>query len=178
MSFLFSKLFVTAKGKEKSDMTKQQNKSRAPDLDKYITEEKRRDFVSYSVGAKMFDLCYWPFVRLAKEAGAAYCLRKTAVVDVKKLEEYLEECKQIEEESEEGVLMASRKNTSDMDELLARGKKYMRIEEAKDYFSVGKHTMEKWAKQSKAIYKINGVKLINIAKIEEFIEAFEVEEDD
>lgn len=44
---------------------------------------------------------------------------------------------------------------------------------AREYFSIGRHTMENWAKQAHAIYKINGVKLINIEKIERFIEAFE-----
>ena len=34
------------------------------------------------------------------------------------------------------------------------------------------------AKQAKAVYKINGVKLINIEKIERFIEAFEEEDDE
>lgn len=34
------------------------------------------------------------------------------------------------------------------------------------------------AKDAKAVYKINGVKLVNIEKIERFLEAFVVEEDD
>lgn len=69
--------------------------------------------------------------------------------------------------------MAKRNDIEQMDYLVRVGKKYMRIDEAKEYFSVGRHTIEKWAKQAKANYKINGVKLISIEKIEKFIEAFE-----
>lgn len=74
--------------------------------------------------------------------------------------------------------MVKRNEIDKMDNLVKSGKKYMRIDEAKDYFSVGKHTIEKWSKQAKAVYKINGVKLINIEKIERFIEAFEEEDDE
>ena len=74
--------------------------------------------------------------------------------------------------------MAKRTEIEQMDNLVRTGKKYMRIDEAKDYFSVGKHTVEKWAKQAKAVYKINGVKLVNIEKINRFIEAFEEVDDE
>ena len=53
---------------------------RAPDWDKYLNDENYHDFVTYAKGAKMYSLNYWTFVRLAKEAGASWPLRKTAVV--------------------------------------------------------------------------------------------------
>ena len=151
---------------------------RAPDWDKYLNDENYHDFVTYAKGAKMYSLNYWTFVRLAKEAGASWPLRKTAVVDLLVLDEYMENNKREADQAGKGILMASRKNIYDMNEAVRKGKKFMRIDEAKDFFSVGKHTVEKWAKDAKAVYKINGVKLVNIEKIERFLEAFVVEEDD
>lgn len=152
-------------------------KCRPPDLDKFIKPEWKHYYVSYAQGAKMYSLNYWPFVRLAKEAGASWALRKTAVVDLLILEAYMEAEKREDEKTSKGVIMAKRSEIEQMDNLVRSGKKYMRIDEAKEHFSVGKHTIEKWAKQAKAVYKINGVKLINIEKIERFIEAFEEVED-
>ena len=149
---------------------------RSPDWDKYLNVDSVHDFVSYAQGAKMYSLNYWTFVRLVKEAGANWTLRKTAVVDLKVLDEYLENNKREADKVGKGRIMASKKNVDDMNEAVRKGKKFMRIDEAKEYFSVGKHTMEKWARDAKAVYKINGIKLINIEKIERFLEAF-VEED-
>ena len=153
-------------------------KTRAPDLDRFIIPEYRRNFVTYAQGAKLYSLNYWTFVRLCKEAGASFPLRKTAIVDLLVLDAYMEETKREDEKTSKGVLMAKRTEIEQMDNLVRTGKKYMRIDEAKDYFSVGKHTVEKWAKQAKAVYKINGVKLVNIEKINRFIEAFEEVDDE
>ena len=64
---------------------------RPPDLEAYITEQKRHHYVTYGVGARAYSLNYWTFVRLAKEAGATWALRKTAVVDLKILDAYMDE---------------------------------------------------------------------------------------
>lgn len=61
-----------------------------PDLDKYL-EGRERHWVSYSEGARMYRIPYYSFVRLAREAEAHYCLRKTAIVDVDLVEKYLAE---------------------------------------------------------------------------------------
>ena len=61
-----------------------------PDLDKYL-EGRKRHLVNYSEGAKMYRIPYYSFVRLAREAEAHYCMRKTAIVDVDLIEKYLEE---------------------------------------------------------------------------------------
>ena len=61
-----------------------------PDLEKYL-EGRKRHLVNYSEGAKMYRIPYYSFVRLAREAEAHYCLRKTAVVDVDLIEKYLSE---------------------------------------------------------------------------------------
>ena len=42
-------------------------KRKTPDLEKYLEGKKRR-FVNYTQGAKIYKMSYWPFVRLAKKA--------------------------------------------------------------------------------------------------------------
>jgi hypothetical protein len=42
-------------------------KRKTPDLEKYLEGKKRR-FVNYTQGAKIYRMFYWPFVRLAKRA--------------------------------------------------------------------------------------------------------------
>lgn len=61
-----------------------------PNLDKYL-ENKGRKLVSYAEGAKIYGIPYYSFVRLAKEAGANYTLRKSTVIDVDLIERYLDE---------------------------------------------------------------------------------------
>ena len=39
-------------------------KRKTPDLEKYLEGKKRR-FVNYTQGAKIYRMSYWPFVRLA-----------------------------------------------------------------------------------------------------------------
>lgn len=64
-------------------------KTRAPDLDKYITPKNQHNFVNYGTGARMYSLNYWTFVRLCKEAGASFPLRRTALVDLTVLDAYI-----------------------------------------------------------------------------------------
>lgn len=42
-------------------------KRKTPDLEKYLEGKKRR-FVNYTQGAKIYRMPYWSFVRLAKRA--------------------------------------------------------------------------------------------------------------
>ena len=61
-----------------------------PDLEGYL-EERGRQLVTYTAGATMYHIPYYSFVRLAKEAGANLPLRRTTVIDVDIIEEYLKE---------------------------------------------------------------------------------------
>ena len=65
-------------------------KRKTPDLEKYLEGKKRR-FVNYTQGAKIYRTSYWPFVRLAKKAEANYPIRKTAIVDLNILDDFLED---------------------------------------------------------------------------------------
>ena len=159
-------------------MDKKKTQTRAPDLEKYLDEHNSHNFASYSQGARIYSLNYWTFVRLAKEAGAAWPLRKTAIVDLNNLDEYMEDAKRMAVVAGKGLIMAKRNEIENIRELVVgQGKKYVRYDEGAELFSVGVHTFQKWAKQANAVYKINGVVLVNIEKVERFVEAFEVQED-
>ncbi len=58
-------------------------------LDKYL-EGREHKYVTYEMGAIEYKLPYWTFVKVAKEAGATWALRKTAMVDLDIFEKYLE----------------------------------------------------------------------------------------
>ena len=61
-----------------------------PDLEGYL-EERGRHLVTYTEGARMYHIPYYSFVRLAKESKANLPLRRTTVVDVDIIEDYLKE---------------------------------------------------------------------------------------
>ena len=61
-----------------------------PDLDKYLTGRKRH-YVTYIDGARMYQLPYQAFVRLAKSAKANLRVKKTAIIDVDLIEQYLKD---------------------------------------------------------------------------------------
>lgn len=63
-------------------------KTRGPDLEKYLEGKKKR-YVTYVQGASIYQLSYYTFVRLAKEAGANIRSRRTVVVDLDIFEAYL-----------------------------------------------------------------------------------------
>ena len=68
-----------------------EKKSRGfPNLDKYLNERGRK-LVNYKEGAEIYGIPYYSFVRLAKEAGENYTLRKAAVIDIDVIEQYLDE---------------------------------------------------------------------------------------
>jgi len=65
-------------------------KNKGPDLEKYL-EGRGHRFVNYAQGAKLYHLPYWSFVRVAKEANSNYPIRKTCIVDLNVLDQFLEE---------------------------------------------------------------------------------------
>ena len=67
-----------------------------PDLEGYL-EERGRHLVTYTEGARMYHIPYYSFVRLAKEAKANLPLRRTTVVDVDIIEDYLKENRDVAE---------------------------------------------------------------------------------
>ena len=71
-----------------------------PDLEKYL-DGKGRKFVDYAQGAKLYNLPYWSFVRVAKEADANYPIRKTAIVDSDILENFLKDHPEVVKRLEE-----------------------------------------------------------------------------
>ena len=83
--------------KEEIEEAKRKEKIRAlqkgPDLDKYLGNGQRK-LVSYAEGARIYSLNYYTFVKLAKRAGANIRIKKNVVIDLNKIEEFLEQnCK-------------------------------------------------------------------------------------
>ena len=62
---------------------------RGPDLERFL-EGKKRTFVSYAQGARIYSMNYYAFVTLAKAAGANIRIKKNVVIDLDIIEEYLE----------------------------------------------------------------------------------------
>ena len=79
-----------------------------PDLEKYLDGKGRR-FVDYAQGAKLYNLPYWSFVRVAKEADANYPIRKTAIVDLDILENFLKDHPEVVKRLEETRRRANEK---------------------------------------------------------------------
>lgn len=83
--------------KEEIEEAKRKEKLRAlqkgPDLDKYLGNRQRK-LVSYAEGARIYSLNYYTFVKLAKRAGANIRIKKNVVIDLEKIEEFMEQnCK-------------------------------------------------------------------------------------
>lgn len=159
--------------------------SKAPpvDLEKYLVG-RNHNYMTYPQAARLYGLPYWLFVSEAKQAGATLALRKTAIVDTVAFEQYLEEkCAVTEDEDviyevEEHVMSRTRKEVKEMEELVkSRKKKYVRYEEGAELFSLGRHTFEQLAKDAGAVRKVKRCVLVNLEKVEEFIESFADEED-
>ena len=141
------------------------------DLDKYC-EGRSRNFVSYQDGARMYGMSYWGFVRLCQEIEANIPLRKTSIVDTEIVDAYIESLADENTENKEKIDMA-RKKYEDLEDLIKLGKKkYVRIAEGAELYSVGLHTFESWAKDAGATRKVKGVVLVNTEKIDRFIESF------
>lgn len=157
----------------------QDDKVRGPDLEKYL-EKREHNYITYAQGAKFYDLPYWTFVKLAKQAGASWALRKTAIVDTIILDRYLQESLKIaveQRKESERELMKKRKEIENLDGLIFDGhKKYVRWDEGAKLYSMGLHTFQKYAKDAGACYKIGNIVLVNTEIFEKFIEAFKVED--
>ena len=160
----------------------QKEKSPPVNLEKYL-EGKKHKYMSYEEASRMYGIPYWSFVSLAKEAKATWKLRKTAMVDIVVLDKYLEEhCVITEDEDvayerKKSVMGNRRKEVEDIDELVkAKKKKYVRYAEGAELFSMGVHTFREIAKDAGAVRRVKRCVLVNVEKVEEFIESFATEQ--
>ena len=157
-------------------------KSPPVNLDKYLVG-REKTYINYATGAKMYSMPYWTFVSVAKEAKATWALRKTAIVDMDKLDAYLDEHYLVADdrtksEKREVIKMPrARRTVENLEELVGeKKKKYVRYAEGAQLYSMGLHSFENLAKDAGAIRKVKGVVLVNIEKVDAFIESF-AEED-
>ena len=161
-------------------------KSRGPDHIREHIEKHgyKHNYVLYGAGAYYYDLPYWTFVHLAKDAGATVDLHRMAVADTLAIDKYLDENCLLEPEipcRKESVREMKKRNkdVEKIKRLVAEGsKRWVRYDEGAILYSVGIHTFQKLARDAKACYKVGGVTLIDTQKLDRFIEAFEMEDDD
>ena len=161
-------------------------KSRGPDHIREHVEKRgyKHNYMLYSKGAYYYDLPYWTFVHLAKNAGATVDLHRMAVADTFAIDRYLDENCLVEPEkpSRKESVREMKKRNKDVEKikrLVAEGsKRWVRYDEGAILYSVGIHTFQKLAKDARACYKVGGVTLIDTQKLDKFIEAFEMEDDD
>lgn len=59
-----------------------------PKLDKYIRNERR--YSTYREASRFYSIQYYTLVRLVKEANACWKIRKTVLVDLDKMDAYME----------------------------------------------------------------------------------------
>ncbi len=71
-----------------AEEAKKKNRFRGPDLDIYLEGREKR-YTTYALGARMYSLNYYSFVKLAKKAGANIQIKKNVIVDLDILEAYL-----------------------------------------------------------------------------------------
>lgn len=141
-----------------------EKKARGPDLDKYL-EGRLHRYTSYKEGARMYSMPYWTFVNFAKEAGATWALRRTAMVDLDILEQYMDEHCILKEESEDVDMPRDRKKIENLEELIKENKKkYVRYAEGAELYSMGLHSFQSLAKDAGAVRKVKGVVLVNTEK--------------
>ena len=121
---------------------------------------------------------------MAKEAKATWQLRKTAIVDTVIFDRYLEEHCLVKEddeviyETEEMDMPRARKEVKNIEELIkSKKKKYVRYAEGAELFSMGLHSFQSLAKDAGAVRKVKGCVLVNLEKVEQFVESFSEEED-
>ena len=62
---------------------------KGPDLEKYLVGRKKL-YVSYAEGARIYSMNYYTFVKLAKEAGANIRIKKNVVIDLAKVDAFME----------------------------------------------------------------------------------------
>lgn len=77
--------------------------------------------------------------------------------------------------------MAYKRNELNVEQLEAlvrgHGKKFVSLKEGANLYSLGLHSFREIAKDAKAIYKIKRRVLVNTEKVDEFLEAFAVDDD-
>ena len=61
------------------------------EVGKYITDKNRKRYMTYAKAAEFNSLPYYSLVRLAKRANACWKIRRTVIVDLDKVDHYLEE---------------------------------------------------------------------------------------
>ena len=157
-------------------------KSPPVNLDEYLEAGKKR-YLTYEDAARCYSMPYWTLVNLAKEAGATWALRKTAMVDIDKLDAYLDKNyavagnKNKSEKREVMKMPRTRKQIEDMEELVgSKKKKYVRYAEGAELYSMGLHSFQEIAKEAGAVRKVKRMVLVNTEKVDAFIESF-AEED-
>lgn len=74
-----------AKGK----INNEKKKFEPPNLDEFL-EGRKKTYVSYLQGAKLYSMQYYSFVKLVKAAKANKRLRKAVIVDLELLDAYME----------------------------------------------------------------------------------------
>ena len=156
-------------------------KSRGPDHIREHVEKRgyKHNYMLYGKGAYYYDLPY-----LAKDAGATVDLHRMAVADTFAIDRYLDENCLIEPEitdRKESVREMKKRNkdVEKIKRLVAEGsKRWVRYDEGAILYSVGIHTFQKLAKDARACYKVGGVTLIDTQKLDKFIQAFEMEDED
>ena len=157
-------------------------KSPPVNLDEYLEGDKKR-YLTYEDAARRYSMPYWTLVNLAKEAGATWVLRKTAMVDIDKLDAYLDKNyavagnKNKSEKREVMKMPRTRKEVEGMEELVgSKKKKYVRYAEGAELYSMGLHSFQEIAKEAGAVRKVKRMVLVNTEKVDAFIESF-AEED-
>ena len=66
-----------------------------------------------------------------------------------------------------------RKEVENIEELVkTKKKKYVRYAEGAELYSLGLHTFQQLAKDAGAIRRVKGCVLVNLEKVEEFVESF------
>lgn len=148
-----------------------------PNLDKYLGE-RQRTLCNYEQGARMYGVPYYTFVNLCKEAGASFKVKRTAIVDLDKLDAYIEELGAEEmERREQSRIMNSRSKSDKLAELAKSGKKkFVRYDEGAQLYSMGVHMFAEMAKEAGAVYKIRHVCLVNLDIFEEYLATFKEDE--
>lgn len=117
-------------------------------LDKYLVG-REKTYITYATGAKMYSMPYWTFVTVAKEAKATWALRKTAIVDMAKLDAYLDEYYFVTDDRNEFEkrevfkMPRARKEVGNLEELVGKKKKkYVRYAEGAQLYSIGLHSIK------------------------------------
>ncbi len=78
---------------EEKPLRKKKETEYPPKLDCYFEPalgRPKKRYVTYAQGAALYHVHYWSFVKMAKIADANYPIRKTSIVDLDILENYME----------------------------------------------------------------------------------------